>query len=259
MSDIKRGFIRTLWGVHDQTQRHYRHRSKIDNDIKLVSYNKYWPSSYLTFVFGEENYKQLLGAGFSNCILVDKRPIVWDMNKEQFRHKLESLKLGMEVYDEIVYTDIDTMPIKPIPADFWDILGKKQSIQAILRMYHKKKCFWRKIDQRKVPCAAFIYLRDKTIPEKLIKIWEEMGKSFYEETAIMKYMDDMSNGWKGQEYYWNNFEPDFFNLECNAAYDDRSLLKTKNICFEHFNWKVVRTLLNQIENNKPIIYECFKK
>lgn len=253
----KQGFIRTLWGVFDKDQRHYRHRGKISNDIRLASHNKY-QLPYTTFVFGEDNYKQLIDNGFDNCELIDKQPIVWDMNKQQYRHKLEALKLGMQKFDEIVYLDIDTMPIKPLPSNFWESLGKKQPIQAILRMYHRKKCFWRKEDQRKTPCAAFIYIGDKSIPDKLIKTWEDMGQSFYEETALMKYMDDSVGGWKGTEFYWNNFEPDFFNLECNTGYSDRSLLKTKNICFEHFNHRIVGGLLRQIDNNKQLSKDCFE-
>lgn len=252
---MKRGFIRTLWGHVDNTQRHYRHRSKINNDIKLVPYNKFMPE-YFTFVFGEDNYKQLIDSGFKNCELVDKRPIVWDMNKEQFRHKLEALKCGMQVFDELVFTDIDTMTIKPIPDNFWDVLNKKAPIQAILRIYHKRKCFWRKVDTRKTPCAAFIYLRGKETANDLIKTWEDLKKPWSEEVVLMKYMDDLSKGWQGTDYYWEHYEPDFFNLEPNSGYINKKILKTKNICYLHFNHRVVKGLLGQIENNK-VKMECF--
>jgi len=258
MQNIKRGFIQALWGFFDRSQRHFKHRGKIDNDIRLASLNKYNPN-YTTFVFGEDNHKQLIDNGFKDTILVDKRPFVWDMNTQQFRHKLEILKLGMQQYDEIVYTDLDTMPVKQIPDNFWDVLNKKEPMQAILRMYHRRKCYWRKIDQRKVPCAAFIYIRDKSIPQGIIDVWENGKGSFYEEIAMMQYMDKMMDGWKGNDYYWNHFEPDFFNLLCNTAYENKELLKTKNICFEHFRHTLVANLLKNIDNNKKINYECFIK
>jgi len=259
MSDYqKRGFVRALWGIHDNTQRHFKHRGKINNDIKLVAYNKYMPP-YTTFVFGEDNHKQLLDSGFQNCILADKRPIVWDMNKEQFRHKLEVLKLGSQLFDEMVYTDIDTMPVKPIPDNFWNVLAQKKSIQAILRMYHRKKCFWRHKDPRKVPCAAFIYIGDKAIPEELIATWEKMGRPWSEEVALMKYIDDISGGWKDEKYYWDNFEPVFFNLLCNTAYGHKEMVKAKDVCFEHFNHRVVSALLRQISKKQKTIYDCFNE
>jgi len=124
-------------------------------------------------------------------------------------------------------------------------------------MYHKRKCFWRNSDQRKTPCAAFIYIRDKSIPDALVKTWEELGKPWSEETVLMKYIDDRSGGWKGEQYYWNHYEPDFFNLEQNSAYMDKSLLKTKDICYLHFNLRSVGGFLRQIDS-KNITMECFK-
>lgn len=253
---MKKGFIRALWGTYDANQRHFMHRGKINRDIKLSMHNKYLPP-YVTFVFGRDNYTQLIDEGFKDCILADEKPIVWDMNTEQFRHKLEALKLGMEIFDEIVYTDIDTLPIKAIPDNFWPTLANKSSIQAILRMYHRKRCFWRKTDCRKTPCAAFIYIRDKKIPIDLIKMWEDMGRPWSEEIVLMKYMDDISGGWKGEEFYWNNFEPDFFNLISNSGQSNKKLLQSKNVCFEHFNLRTVIALLDQIDHKLKLSYECF--
>ena len=52
-------------------------------------------------------------------------------------------------YDEIVLLDWDTVQIKPIPEDFWDVLAQKAPIQAVLRVYFRLKATqWRKIDQQ---------------------------------------------------------------------------------------------------------------
>ena len=112
---------------------------------------------------------------------------------------------------------------------------------------------------RKTPCAAFIYIRDNKIPSELIKTWEKMNRPFYEETVMMKYIDDLTDGWKGTEYYWENFEPDFFNLESNSAYSDKSRLEVKNICFKHFNVRSVNHLLHAIESGKKTTFEAFNQ
>jgi len=229
---MKRSFVRVLWGTYNENIRHSRHRNKINNDIRLSTYNKYSPK-YATYVFGDDNYKHLIDLGI-DCKLVDKRAFVWDAQKEQFRHKLEAFKFGMEEFDEIVYVDIDTMPVKCIPENLWSVLRQKQAIQAILRMYHRKKACWRKTDMRKIPCAAFVYIRDKSIPYKLIDIWEKIGKPWTEETVMAIYTDDVLGGWLGVEKYWDAFEPDFFALLDGCTVYPEELMSKKNICFKHF-------------------------
>jgi len=230
-NNIKRGFVRVLWGVRNFEKR-FRHRIGLDDHFKYLKLNTY-DQPFTAFVFGSDNYKQLIDMGF-NCQLVDERPVVWDMETQQFRHKLEALKLGMELFDEMVFLDWDTQLTSPLPPDFWNVLKEKEDIQASLRQYHRRRINWRKEDARKVPCAAFIYIRDKAIPDRLIKIWEELGKPWTEETVLMKFIDERMGGWKGIEEYWRRFEPVFFNLEGDGTriYSDE-LLNTKKRCFEH--------------------------
>jgi len=229
---MKKGFVRVLWGVYDDNRRMFRRRSKMDKDIELSKLNKYEPE-YTTFVFGKENQKVLNDKGIKS-ILIDDRPIVWDMETQQFRHKIEALKAGMEEFDEMVFLDWDCQPFKPIPDDFWDVLSKKDSLQAVLRMYRRRKALWRKKDQRKIPCASFIYCNDKQVPNKLIEKWEELNCPWSEEVVICRYFEDIMGGWKGVHEYWDRFEPDFFVLEEGWVYD-KEKLATKNHCFRHYN------------------------
>ena len=89
----RKGFIRALWGHYDdQGRRLYKRRAKIDNDISLGLKNKF-RLPFKAYVFGEENHKYLKGLGIDSK-LIAKEPIIWDMDTEQYRHKLEVLKIG---------------------------------------------------------------------------------------------------------------------------------------------------------------------
>ena len=92
---MKSAFIRGLWGIYEhQDRRFYKRRTKLDKDMEMVRLNEN-AEKHITYVFGKDNYKYLLDNGFE-ARLIDKRPIVWDMDKEQFRHKLEVLHQGMQ-------------------------------------------------------------------------------------------------------------------------------------------------------------------
>ena len=241
---MKRGFVRGLWGIYDD-RHHFKHRRKLDNDIKLLKHNMY-AQPFKAYVFGEDNYKYLVDQGF-DCKLVDKKPIVWDMDKEQFRHKIEIWRCGMEDFDEIVHLDWDTQLIKPLPSDFWEVLEQKASVQAILRIYHKSKAKkWREVDKRKVCCASWVYMRDKNIPDELIAQWEEMGRPWSEEEVLSKYTDGLVGGWKGIEKYWETFEPPYFTLEGGCKVFDDELLATKDVCYQHFCPKEVNRILKEL-------------
>lgn len=242
---MKRGFIRGLWGIHDHKgRRFYLRRTKIDNDIKMAQLNKN-EEPFHVFVFGEDNYKYMVDMGFQ-CELVDKNPIVWDMDKEQFRHKIEVLKLGLEKFDNIVFLDWDCQAIKPIPNYFWDVLERKAPIQAPLRSYKHWKIKWRQ--GNRLPEASFIYIRDKTIGNQLVTLWEELNRPWSEEAVIAKYMDNFIGGWKGVEEYWKIFEPDFQLTgpgKCPPPDANR-----KEHLYMHFNAKGVNWVLSSAHNQK---------
>jgi hypothetical protein len=245
MTNNKKAFVRTLWGIYDN-KRYYQRRAKMDNDIKLQLMTK--PNvDFTTYVFGKDNLKFLEDKGVTKLRLLDDKPILWDMETQQFRHKLEVFDKAMEEYDEIVFLDWDTYMIKDVPFDFWDQLKKKQKIQALLRMYHRRKALWRKSEKRKVPCASFVYFADKNITEELIKYWEKMDCPWSEEIVMAKYLDDINGGWKGTDFYWENYEPHFFHLNEGIVYD-KEKIKTKNICFEHYNSIAVNKKLKSTKN-----------
>lgn len=228
----KRAFIRALWGIYDNSNRLLARRKNIDNDIKRIIANDY-NEPFIVYVFGKDNYEHARSFGF-NCVLIDENPAPFDLITEQYRHKLEVLKYAMEEdnYDEIMFIDWDCIPKKKIPSNFWDIMGQKEIIQANLQLYHRRKARWRKDELRKIPNAGFLYLRDKSLPEKIIKRWESI-KGPSAEPPLAKLTDEMMGGWQGVDKYWELFEPDFCNLHKASPYS-KKLLKSKNICFIHY-------------------------
>ena len=230
---MKKGFIRGLWGIFDRSHRITGRRFRVENNIINLLKNKN-NTDFRTYVFGKENYDGLIKMGVKDVVLINEAPSQFDLIKHQYRHKLELIKYAMEVdnYDELVYMDWDCSPTKSLYKNFWQELGKKEVVQANLIIYRRKKAFWRKEELRKVPNGGFIYLRDKTIPQKVIDIWNTM-KQDNDEPAWAKFTDDMVGGWQGAHKYWELFEPMFCNLRGSAPYP-KELMETKtDVCFLH--------------------------
>lgn len=243
---IKRGFVRSLWGVHEhEGRRFYKRRTKQDNDIRLMMMNPYVPK-FKVYVFGEDNYNMTQELGF-DAVLLDKRPIIWDMDTQQFRHKLEVFDKAMEDFDEIVFLDWDCLPIKPIPEDFWEKMYQKEAFQSNLIQYRRKKAMWRgQEDTRKLSCAAFVYIREKKFTEGFIKTWEEMGKPWSEELVMSRHIDKINGGWKGLDHYWDHYEPHWFAMPGKYwAYPKERIKNEKDRIFHHFDTNQSEPLLKK--------------
>jgi hypothetical protein len=225
---MKRGFIRMVFGSIDN--------SKLKMEIPKILKNPF-NTDYITYVWGDDNYKRLCEMGLK-CKLIDSNPFPYDMTKYTFRSKLDTYRIAMEDegYDEIVYLDWDCVPTKTLPVDFWERLGQKESIQGNLYTLKQGMCHWRTDGVRSKMSACFLYIRDKTIPSKLIKIWNDFPDvrqwRFCDELVISKYIDDVNGGWIGYDQWWDRYETIFCHLQKKAAYG-ADKIKTKDICFFH--------------------------
>jgi len=242
---MKSAFIRALWGEANSEERYFKRRPKMNNDIKLIRYNKF-SKPFTTFVFGDDNYKYLTDLGF-DCRLVDKKPVLWptDGTYHQYGHKLKVLESAMEEFEEVVFLDWDCMAAKQLPKNFWKVLRQKEPLQASMRGYKKARCLWRKTDRRKRPCASFIYLSDKAIAKEMMDRWLARPR-LSEEHILAMITDDMMGSWQGKEKYWDMFEPDFFILAKNEVpfhIYDIDLLKTKDRTFLHVNRQTAAPIL----------------
>jgi len=232
---MKGVFVRGLWGIYAQTNELVKRRYKMDADIKETLGNRYAPP-FVTYVYGDENYKYLrdLGVKKKDLKLISKDPYKFNLSKEQYRHKLEIYKLAMEDYGEFIYIDWDVVAKKELPNNFWELMGRKEYVQANLQQYKRRKCQWRKVESRKVPNGGFLYIRDKDFPDEIIDCWENKTKGNSDEPAIARAMDDRFGGWMGMKHYWKNHEPMFCNLWKYSAFD-KDYLKHKrgSVCFIH--------------------------
>lgn len=241
---MKKEFIRAIWG--DVAN----HRDgKIAKEIQSVK-DKDW---FSVFVFGDDNAEWLVDLGY-NVYLIDKRPVVWDLETEMYRHKLEIFDVAAGQFKEFVFLDWDCVPTGDI-SHAWGELGKKEVFQANLFQYRTKKCLWREQDQRKVCNGGFAYFRDRAVPRVMINFWNdfhmlvdkkrreraergldlrlrEKSLIFDDEPAMSKYIDHFCGKWCGSEMYWDLFEPEVCNLRKKSVYSQERLDK-KKACFIH--------------------------
>jgi len=230
---MKRGFIRAVWGIYDDSHRITKRRSKIDFDMDEIQKNQF-NEPFTIYVMGTDNFNRLEKRGFKDIVLLNENPAPFDLIKHQYRHKIEVIKYAMEQdgYDELVYLDWDCVPQKKLHSNFWEECGKKDVFQANLQIYHRKKCGWRPQDTRKVPNGGFIYLRDKTLPAIAIKWWEKLGMPDNDEPAWARTTDEMMGEWNIDKY-WDRFETMFCNLHRSSPYPQNKL-NEKDVCFIHY-------------------------
>jgi len=236
---MRQAFIRAIWGFEANVKNNYHTRDKILKEIELHKKCKY-QQPFIVYCWGTDNYNFIDAQKIPNCTLhlVSPNPSQWP-NEIHWRHKLEVFKLAMKEYDEIVFLDWDTFPIAPLPTDFWDTLRKGSAIKASLIKYKiggRSSPYWRNTNKDLAVGAAWVYMRDKTIPDGIIKTWEDLGRNWSEEQALTKYLDDRGGGWKGRRHYLKTFEPIFFYHHRGQA--TRPLwpgwvIKNKRTCFRH--------------------------
>ena len=256
---MKRGFVRVLFGenvdygpgaLQKRDVGIVRCRGLLEVDLKLLTHLKYDPP-FVLYIYGQDNYDQCMKMGF-DCRLVSPNPAEWDINTKGFRHKLGGLQEAMKEFDEIIFLDLDTIPQKAVPETIWEDSYKKAPIQASLRMYKRIKATWRRTHRRTIPTAAYIYIRDKAIPQGIIDSWEATGEPLSEEIALAHYIDQISGGWKGLDHYWDNYEPEFFNLERSLEYKHEDIfspdqMAQKNLYFHHMDHTDIKRILREIK------------
>ena len=250
----KRNFVRALWGIREHNEvRELKRRNKISNDIRLVK-DMPFQHDFRVYVFGKENYEKCSELGF-DCKLIHDEPFAWDPMKRQYRHKLEVFKRAMEDYDEAIFLDWDTVPVQDIPENFWEKFYEKEEIQTTLNRYHKKKAPWRRGDERKLSCAAFVYMREKSIPDGIIEEWDGLAAKYNklqlsEEIAMSRYIDFNYGGWKGTENYWEKHDTYWFSLpKCYWTYPEEKILNEKGNVFRHFDKRKMQYLINEMKKN----------
>jgi len=235
---MKKGFVRGLWGVYDNSHRILKRRAYTDQWLRRISENKYNPE-FQTYVFGEENQQCLKRYGIDS-ILIDKNPAFFDGVTACHRTKLEVMKYAMieDGYDEVVFMDWDVIPYKKLPDDTWDHFAKKDIIQACLQQYKNPRSWHRENEPRKCPNGGFLYTRGEKPLLDIIKEWEKQPDMSME-PALSKAIDNLSGGWQGREYYWSHFEIDFCNLHRGSAHP-KEIRQTKHEYMVHYQGQLAK-------------------
>jgi len=228
-------FISGLWGIYSNENHWVARLTKCEQDIKLFSLNPYSPKT-VVYIFGEDNFKRMTDLGF-DCRLIDKRPCVWDMEKEQYRHKMAIWQAGSQEFDAVTFLDFDCIALKPIPNNYWDVMNIGEPIKTPIFQYKLKRVYRPPNDHRKVSSASFVYIRGKEHTEGIIKLWEATGRPWKEEYTLTLYIDNLSGGWKGLENY-RKYDPVYY--EMTPLYPDKDRNK---LIFGHYNHHVIRALI----------------
>lgn len=265
---MTRGFIRVLWGEHpsnidasfEEQQRHFvsqyynpliknyplftlQHTenmiiddlkwmrtkdrlTKVKNNITM-SLEEPIKIPFVCYTFGENNHKWLKERGIES-VLIHNFPTPYYM----YRHKLDALVYGMEDFDEIVYLDWDTRPVKPIDNYFWDALNKKDIMQASLGKYKTTRLEHRAIPRENhwMPSGSFIYLRDKSLPERIIDLFLKEKHHWSEEPGLARMTDELMGNSFSMEEYRKRFDPEVYKVVKNPFPKDPNLEYFYNKC-----------------------------
>jgi hypothetical protein len=234
---MKRAFIRAVYGNIDIERKH----NGLHLEIPRILENPY-NEEYITYVWGDENEKMLNSWGIK-CRKVSSDAFPYDIAMYKYKPKLDAYYIAMndDGYDEIVFLDWDMVPTKKLPLDFWETLGKKEVIQGPLYGLKHRMCKWREVGATFMIQASFLYIRDKSIPDKLNKVWEQFPDTAFwrgnDERCISKYIDDINGGWIGVDKWWDLYEPMVCHLDKKSVYaKNRTLMRQKNICFMHLSF-----------------------
>lgn len=227
-------FVRCLWG--DPTlpgdDKHPRGAHKIRADCQQALREQAVIEPAVVYVFGMDNYEFLKSIGYNKnqLVVLSSRGMVWP-REQQFRHKLEVWRQAANSLGEFVFLDFGDLWIeKPMPSDFWPRLRQKGTLQANLRYYHRKQLPWRKVEPRKVPSAAWVYMADAWHAEAMLDIWDK-NPAWTEQQCMAFHMDQLMGGWDstaaypgvsiGLQNYEQKFAPyccTFYNDATSAAF-----------------------------------------
>ena len=237
---MKRSFIRVLWGEQPDPYYNFkcidkpdekaldlklRRRIKINKDIqKTLKRSLQIP--FITYVFGEKNYQQLIDLNLP-CKLIDKD---FDLfGRHSYKHKLKAFVSAMEDFDEIIFLDWDTKLKKELPNDFWNQMYQKDIFQASLWRYTKPKIKHRQGKANKyTPAGGFVYMREKYIPNRLLELHAQGPNKWSEEPSYALFTDELTEGWKGLEKYWERFEPECYSTRKSPYKRSKNLNKDKD-------------------------------
>ena len=202
-------FVRGLFG----DTKIPRSQTKVRQDVLA------WTKNPVTipcavYCFGLDNARFLRSLGYDPVVLHRtgvvnfrgalrrRRSAINNWGVNLFRHKLVIWQAALQDYDEIVWLDWDCRPLRTLPTDFWQtVTSRAAEMQATIRCYRRPKCPWRRGTNRHwIPSAAWVYLRGRTIADRLLFCHDLMPRQT-EEVAMAAASDLLYGGWRGPQHW----------------------------------------------------------
>lgn len=222
-------FIRGLWG----DARNER-RPKVLEDAERLFSESFQPEPLVNYCYGLDNL-EFFRRHRQDAVLLNELPIVdWGgvgradpqsngsiiYGRSFWRHKLRIIMAALETYDEVAWLDMDAHLRKPVPADFWERMRARASIQMPLVSYRTKWCWWRgKHDRRTIPEGAFIYCRDRSIIERADRMYDDPTWSPHTDQTILAFiMDDMAGKSGRGQFSVDGYKADGHEPYCVTIY-----------------------------------------
>lgn len=253
----KNGFVRVIWGAfleedesalrniekeygikQDPDNSMLNRRVKIERDIARCFEKDKFPIPSVTYVFGKQNYDKLVERGLE-CVLVHDEPYKYHPISGIYRHKLYAYKHMMADYEECVFIDFDCRLTKELPNDFWEVLNKKEVLQASLHKYCTPRMNHRNMGNKRTslhankmtPTGAFVYMRGEEVADRMFELNKTGSNKWSCEPVMGLLTDEICGGWQGIEKYWELFEPEFYTAKRSPYRWDREKYKKDNNCF----------------------------
>ena len=203
-------FVRALWG--DELIDRWADRPY---EVAECRKRQPQPEPSVLVAFGQQNADMAREAGWE-VILASEEPVVNLTGKQDrnaghyfgsypwgitmYAHKFLAVAAALDAgWGEVVFLDLETAMLLPLPDDFWQVLGAGQRLQCPLYCYHNKR-YKHHERPRTVASAPAFYCRDASVMDECLAIAKEYPNCT-EEVHMRLWMDRQTDGWKGENHY----------------------------------------------------------
>lgn len=256
---MSKAIIRCLFGFPGQecywSKRNVQQTVALKNEIKNSLKFDWARRDIVHYVLGKENANLLKQYGAKKIKIIDDNPnLVPNDGVNPLYNKVYLINEAMKDYDEILFLDFDTVPLKGVSPDneMWEILRSKSGKyngdwQAPFVRRTRPFCMIKggggyrdpkKDFIRKTLTTCMVYCKDRNWIQEWLDhfiLYQEVNKENgfkvlgkHDEYIFMYYLDK-EKGVMNEEQIVDAFEPEIVNV--GRAYVDA--LKKKKIYFKH--------------------------
>ena len=214
--------IRVLWGADGPGQRFSRvwRRDIVKSCLKREDL-----TNYHVYIYGEDNYVNLLALGFTHVHLIDKRPFpswadrrVKGMDIRPWRYKIELIREAMKDHDRIIYCDWD-VEVRVDAKDAFEMLEGRELVLSLVAYARPRKLWGRTVrnpeeavwhPNRCCVSGNWMHIVGPDWPNQVLEEMDEgpAGKTvgWHDEYAMTKLLAQRHGGWPGEKYWLEHYE-----------------------------------------------------